>query len=205
MKHRQRFTLIELLVVIAIIAILASILLPALNKARETARLNNCRGNLKQIGLSYHLYANDNAGVLPSAATGGHFWTWALVYHKYVGKNLLMCPSRTRSSTYYDKFWRNPTSLLTTPDNNDWTICDYGMNFMYVSRKKTNQFRRASQTIFCGESAQQGRDTAAQLYSPLGFYRINAYYAGPSTGSGGPVLWPTPAGRRWRAPPTPQS
>lgn len=92
----SKFTLIELLIVIAIIAILAAMLLPALNKAKETAQSIRCVGNLRQVCLAARQYANDYHGYVPFyyVATGDMYWGKRLVTEKYLpdGK-VLLCPS----------------------------------------------------------------------------------------------------------------
>ena len=100
LKTRQRsFTLIELLVVIAIIAILAAILLPALNSARERGRTANCISNLKQLGSVSLMYCNDNDDYLiPGRGYSGAPW-WSVNYMiPYLGNNsgALICSSSLR-------------------------------------------------------------------------------------------------------------
>ena len=102
-KRSVRFTLIELLVVIAIIAILAAMLLPALSAARERAKSSNCVNNLKQLGLGFIMYCNNNDDYFPPYSAGlppgvkntnsDVKWSWLLVSGGYMKTSSLICPT----------------------------------------------------------------------------------------------------------------
>jgi prepilin-type processing-associated H-X9-DG protein/prepilin-type N-terminal cleavage/methylation domain-containing protein len=111
-EKSKTFTLIELLVVIAIIAILASMLLPALNKARDKAKQISCTNKMKQIGTAILLYADDNNATYPTA-TNTHGWDYELIRRKY-----LVGFTYTTANTAYGVYKNDKNNILACPADN---------------------------------------------------------------------------------------
>ena len=124
----RHFTLIELLVVIAIIAILASMLLPALNKARNTAKTIKCTNQQKQLVLATILYCGDYDQELPEHTASNLWFATMRPYYKH-GDSILNCPS-----------WQKPT--IKTVAGKVYHI-SIGMNWWLLNRGKDTVHRIA--------------------------------------------------------------
>lgn len=137
--NRRGFTLIELLVVISIIALLLSIVMPAMTKVREQGRTVVCANTLKQIGLAANVYSVDNRDELPLSvyfypSHTGQLWVHAL--SKYLGGfaeavNGYPGPWHQKGNAYYNGFYRCMSQKVHEKFASPWPpvhYLDFGMN-----------------------------------------------------------------------------
>ena len=153
------FTLVELLVVIAVIAILASLLLPALAGAKKRARAVQCLHNLKQIGASAHMYANDNDNIIQLDSLIPGSGSWASILFTNVNlqqREIFLCPS------YKPFMWENWLNIYGIRQNGP-TNCVTGPNGIFM---KVDCVNNPTEYLLVGDttSQAQGGFTARQYY-----------------------------------------
>jgi prepilin-type processing-associated H-X9-DG protein/prepilin-type N-terminal cleavage/methylation domain-containing protein len=174
-SRRYAFTLVELLVVIGIIALLISILLPTLNRARESARTIKCASNLRQIGLAMNMYINESKGFYPyPTTTQGEQALWYTAIDKYMiampNSDRNGAGSATGQRTYHegkqcvvwDEF-NGPVNMTTVQAVGKESAKTYKMNSHLRRRWPTRSHARANKLPKPSEFVVSGDATSLDV------------------------------------------
>lgn len=168
---KKKFTLIELLVVIAIIAILASMLLPALSKARSRGRAASCLNQIKQMGTLSVLYCNDNNDFLAASWSPGNVWWVTLgVYLSPTGNALANAKDITFHCPSFegDDHWLHDEVNCTSKNNysyNAQASSYYGTNPNLPAYLQLSKVKKPTEKILLGDSYQVGPGKAHYEYA----------------------------------------
>ena len=142
-SNKKSFSLIELLVIVAIIAVLASLLLPALGKARKKSRLALCTSNMKQMSTAIYLYLDDHEDYFPySSEHNKTSWDDRLGSMKYDGRNITAEQIDNKSKLTDSSIYECPASEVVLTNQNNQKR-SYSLN--YGKSHKPNKFRGVGQ------------------------------------------------------------
>ena len=185
---KKTFTLIELLVVIAIIAILAGMLLPALNKARARAKDASCKNNMKSMSMTFIMYSDDNDGyIMPGGKSTAYCWPMYYIHYAMPTDSLttarnfntawkgsaakqyqgIMCPfnkkSRADMTCKYGCTYTANAAIIPNATPQDGKYVVLGSND--VMARKISSYSGASQLLLLFESYKDCRASGASMTS----------------------------------------